>query len=88
MTAYSGFGTWRALAVGGAFAGVALSAGAAGAQTHVPLAAHRAIYDLSLQSAKGDSGPARARVHEAQRPLEGLSSAPIDWQPDTQWPSR
>jgi len=27
----------------------------------------------------------RSRLPEAQRPLEGLSSAPTDWQPDTQW---
>lgn len=28
----------------------------------------------------------RERLPEAQRPLEGLSSAPTDWQPDRQWP--
>lgn len=29
----------------------------------------------------------RPRVPEAQRPLEGLSSAPTDWQPDGEWPT-
>lgn len=28
----------------------------------------------------------RERLPEAQRPLEGLSSASTDWRPDTQWP--
>jgi hypothetical protein len=28
----------------------------------------------------------RERLPQAQRPLEGLSSAPTDWQPDVQWP--
>lgn len=30
----------------------------------------------------GERGP---RVPDVQRPLEGFSSAPSDWQPDTQW---
>lgn len=30
----------------------------------------------------------RERLPEVQRPLEGLSSAQTDWQPDVQWPRR
>ena len=42
--------------------------------------------DAELPRAELEAGERGPRVTEVQRPLEGFSSAPSDWQPDTQWP--
>jgi hypothetical protein len=57
------FGVWmrRTMAAGGVVVSLAFGAAGAHADPRIPLAAHRAVYDLSLLSAKGDSAPASAR---------------------------
>jgi hypothetical protein len=43
--------------------------------------------DADFPRADLESGEQGRRVPDVQRPLEGFSSAPSDWQPDVQWPS-
>ena len=42
--------------------------------------------DAEIPRSQLEAGERGPRVPEVQRPLEGFSSAPSDWQPDTQWP--
>lgn len=42
--------------------------------------------DAKVPRAELEAGERGPRVQDVQRPLEGFSSAPSDWQPDAQWP--
>ena len=62
MATMTGGMMWRnVLLSGGASLAAMAAAAPAMADSRIPLAAHRAVYDLSLASTKGDGAPAAAR---------------------------